>query len=116
MRDDYRASTSVTLSLSTVPAQMPDLPGRLHHQTHHTGIVDGIAVDDTGVRIRLLLRVDKDLEVRFDHTFDPLLAERAAGLEKGDVVAVSGFAWADPDTGDIHRYDGRGLTTRPRIG
>lgn len=78
------------------------------HAIHHTGIVEGVEVDDVAVVIDLT-GGDDDIRVTFRHSSDPLLAERVAGLQPGSEVSVTAVARRNPD-GELILREGRGLS------
>jgi hypothetical protein len=81
------------------------------HATHHSGTVRRITVTDHAVDVELDTRAGlQSMTITFSHSFDPLLAERAADLTEGMPAAIAVLAWRG-DSGDVRRYDGRGLTT-----
>ena len=82
------------------------------HSTQHSGTVKRIEVDDMAVVVDLRA-LGEDVTVTFQHTADPLLAERAAELEPGHVVSVTAVARRDPD-GELVLREGRGLSALRR--
>jgi hypothetical protein len=88
-----------------------DQPEPILHGTHHSGTVRSITVTDHAVEVELDTRAGlPSMTITFSHSFDPLLTESAAELTVGMPAAIAVLAWRD-DSGDVRRYDGRGLTT-----
>lgn len=88
---------------------MPN-PEAMQRVEHHSGIVQSVTVADHFVDVELATRTGQtSIVVRFSHTFDPLLAVRAANLAEGMNAALSVVAWSDSN-GVVRRRDGRGLS------